>query len=162
MPDAPTPTAPAAETVAADDHGLIPSPFRPVNDTNDLLNTTDAAVWAATFAKILREKGYKNDDWEGWLVGWFANAMGAMEMALYAQGRLVDSRIPIPDGWDPDVVLADAKDLLDLLVALAGGASMCWEYMEFVGRFKEEQAIALVNAVMERLNQRYEITEVGQ
>lgn len=158
MPDAPTPTAPAAETVAADTP--LSSAFRPLEDTNDLFNTTDAAVWAATFCKMVREGKDATD--EGWLVGWFANAMGAVEAALYAQGRLVDSRIPIPDGWDPDVVLADAKDLLDLLVALAGGASMCWEYMEFVGRFKEEQAIALVNAVMERLNQRYEITEVGQ
>jgi hypothetical protein len=34
----------------------------------------DAAKWAAEFRKIAIKLGYSNMD-EGWLIGWFANAI---------------------------------------------------------------------------------------
>jgi len=35
----------------------------------------DAAKWAAEFCKIARDKGHTLD--EGWMLGWFANAIEA-------------------------------------------------------------------------------------
>lgn len=47
----------------------------------DLHATTDAAVWASEFNKVAQQLGYSPMD-EGWLIGWFANAMFAQEMAI--------------------------------------------------------------------------------
>lgn len=38
---------------------------------------TDAAKWAAAFKQTATKLGYSDMD-EGWLIGWFANAMMAM------------------------------------------------------------------------------------
>lgn len=38
-----------------------------------LYATDDAAVWAEEFCKVARERGHDLD--EGWVIGWFANAM---------------------------------------------------------------------------------------
>jgi hypothetical protein len=43
--------------------------------------TTDAAVWASEFNSVAQRLGYSPMD-EGWLIGWFANAMFAQEMAI--------------------------------------------------------------------------------
>ena len=47
----------------------------------DLQATTDAAVWAIEFNSVAQRLGYSPMD-EGWLIGWFANAMFAKEMAI--------------------------------------------------------------------------------
>jgi len=39
----------------------------------DLLQTTDAVIWAREFSRIARAKGYAVD--EEWMVTWFANAI---------------------------------------------------------------------------------------
>lgn len=41
---------------------------------NRLYATDSAAVWAAEFRKTALELGYSDMD-EGWLIGWFANAI---------------------------------------------------------------------------------------
>jgi|Laugrespbdmm15sd_2_1035082.scaffolds.fasta_scaffold16843_6 hypothetical protein len=50
-------------------------------DELDLNATTDAAVWASEFNSVAQRLGYSPMD-EGWLIGWFANAMFAQEMAI--------------------------------------------------------------------------------
>ncbi len=50
-------------------------------DKLDLQATTDAAVWASEFNQTAQRLGYSPMD-EGWLIGWFANAMLAKEMAI--------------------------------------------------------------------------------
>ena len=50
-------------------------------DELDLHATTDAALWASEFNKVAQRLGYSPMD-EGWLIGWFANAMFAQEMAI--------------------------------------------------------------------------------
>jgi hypothetical protein len=127
-------------------------PFVPVHDTNDLLSTNDAAVWAATFAKILREKGYENDDWEGWLVGWFANAMQAHEGVLRSRGKLYESRIPIPDGYDFSRFFDDADNIITLIYEIVGAGSVCWEHTEFTGIFQDERAVEVAEAALKRLH----------
>lgn len=47
----------------------------------ELLETTDARVWADEFNKIAVKLGYPKMN-DGWLIGWFANAMFAQEMAI--------------------------------------------------------------------------------
>ena len=48
----------------------------------DLLQTTDAMVWAKEFVRICKTAGWTLEDIDkGLMVGWFANAMGAQEMA---------------------------------------------------------------------------------
>jgi hypothetical protein len=49
-------------------------------DEINLLQTTDAMIWAEEFCRIYHNG--KHDIEPGWLVGWFANAMLAQEMAL--------------------------------------------------------------------------------
>lgn len=39
-----------------------------------LHSTTDAAVWAEEFMKVVNKLEIKGID-EGWMIGWFANAM---------------------------------------------------------------------------------------
>jgi hypothetical protein len=46
----------------------------------ELLDTTDARVWADEFNKRAINLGYPKMD-DGWLIAWFANAMFAQEMA---------------------------------------------------------------------------------
>jgi hypothetical protein len=46
----------------------------------ELLETTDARIWAEEFNKVAIKLGYPKMD-EGWLIAWFANAMCAQEMA---------------------------------------------------------------------------------
>jgi hypothetical protein len=48
----------------------------------NLLETTDAMVWAEEFVRIKIKQGWTwTDIDEGLMVGWFANAMAAQEMA---------------------------------------------------------------------------------
>ncbi len=48
----------------------------------DLLQTNDAAVWAAEFERCKRKNGWTIDDIdEGLMIGWFANAMAAQEFS---------------------------------------------------------------------------------
>lgn len=150
MPDTPTTPPPVEdETVAVKGAGW---PFIPANDTNDLLNTNDAAVWAATFAKILREKGYENDDWEGWLVGWFANAMFAQEAALRQRGRIYDPEIDIPEEVREDL-FDNAGDVTSLIYQLVGAGSVCWEHMEFTGIFQDQRAVQVAEMALKRLHE---------
>lgn len=51
----------------------------------------DAAAWAAEFRKTALVLGYSDMD-EGWLVGWFANAMMAEYDALHRADHLLDLR----------------------------------------------------------------------
>jgi hypothetical protein len=51
----------------------------------------DGKKWAEEFCKIARDKGHDLD--EGWMIGWFANAI----MAGYDKGRGI-SPIILPDG----------------------------------------------------------------
>lgn len=142
-----TPTLASGEDVA----GIL-NPFQPVNNTNDLLATNDAAVWAATFAKILREKGYENDDWEGWLVGWFANAMFAQESVLRTHGRLYDPEIDVPNDVRADL-FDDCDSVKSLVYQLVGAGSVCWEYMEFTGVFQDQRAVQVAEQGLKRLEQ---------
>ena len=57
----------------------------------DLHATTDAAVWASEFNSAARRLGYSAMD-EGWLIGWFANAMFAKEMAIRRVKEVRDKR----------------------------------------------------------------------
>lgn len=54
-----------------------------------LLNTVDAMVWAEEFDKLFqvvsREDSDPVDDGPGLMVGWFANAMAAQEIALQSR-----------------------------------------------------------------------------
>jgi hypothetical protein len=50
-------------------------------DKLDLHATIDASVWASEFNRIAQKLGYSPMD-EGWLIGWFANAMLAQEMVI--------------------------------------------------------------------------------
>lgn len=49
--------------------------------TQRLYATTDAMVWAQEWCKIAREIQARGDEIidEGWMVGWFANAMCVAE-----------------------------------------------------------------------------------
>ncbi len=53
--------------------------MRAQQTTGRLLGTTDAAVWASEFMRIKHEIETANDgrltDDEGWMIGWFANAI---------------------------------------------------------------------------------------
>lgn len=62
-------------------------------DDGELLNSMgiDAQKWAEEFCRIARDKGHNLD--EGWIVGWFANAI----MAGYDKGSGV-SVVALPDG----------------------------------------------------------------
>ena len=54
----------------------------------------DGSRWAAEFCKIARDKGHDLD--EGWMLGWFANAI----MAGYDRGRGISvSRLPDGSGF---------------------------------------------------------------
>lgn len=57
----------------------------------EFVNSTDAMVWARAFCSRVRT-GLDATD-EGWLVGWFANAMAAQERAL----QVVPARIASDD-----------------------------------------------------------------
>lgn len=53
-----------------------------VEDNIDLLGTADAMIWAEEFVKTCRKyeiDPVNGDDPEGFMVGWFANAMAAQE-----------------------------------------------------------------------------------
>ena len=53
-------------------------------EETELLQTTDAMVWAKEFCErfnIYQEPGGVIEDGPGLMVGWFANAMAAQEMA---------------------------------------------------------------------------------
>ena len=54
-----------------------PVPGRALSDV-DLLDTTDAAIWAREFCRIASNLGHEGID-EGWMVTWFASAMAAQE-----------------------------------------------------------------------------------
>lgn len=149
MADSTAPTTTTPEDTSAVAVGW---PFIPVNDTNDLLGTNDAPVWAASFAKILREKGYENDDWEGWLVGWFANAMQAHEFWLRTHGRLYDPEIDVPDAVSPDL-FDQADSVKSVIYQLVGAGSVCWEYMEFTGVFQDQRAVQVAEQGLNRLAQ---------
>lgn len=60
---------------------------------SQLLATTDAAVWAEQFCLIAKDLGLEGID-EGWMIGWFANAMAAQEMAMRSQTLPADFRFP--------------------------------------------------------------------
>ena len=60
---------------------------------SQLLATTDAAVWAEQFCLIAKDLGLEDID-EGWMIGWFANAMAAQEMAMRSQTLPADFRFP--------------------------------------------------------------------
>jgi hypothetical protein len=60
-----------------------------------LLSTTDASVWAREFCAIAGTLGHPNID-EGWMIGWFANAMAAQKMAMTSQVQPADFRVPMP------------------------------------------------------------------
>ncbi|MEO0975982.1 MAG: hypothetical protein AAFY24_01935 [Pseudomonadota bacterium] len=60
-----------------------------------LLSTTDAAVWAREFCATAESLGHKDID-ESWMIGWFANAMAAQEMAMQRQTEPADFRVPMP------------------------------------------------------------------
>lgn len=57
----------------------------------DLLRAlgTDASKWAAAFNQTAVKIGYHPMD-EGWLIGWFANAI----MAQYDECRRLETQIP--------------------------------------------------------------------
>lgn len=91
-----------------------------MNELNiKLLGTNDAMVWAEEFVKTMqRNKWEPNDIDEGLMVGWFANAMVAQEMATektktleselsryitcaYShEGQFLDHFFPIEEGID--------------------------------------------------------------
>lgn len=50
---------------------------------------TDAAIWAAEFNKIAAQLGYSRMD-EGWLIGWFANAIEAGRSAGIQYQQVAD------------------------------------------------------------------------
>jgi hypothetical protein len=82
--------------------------------TEKLHSTTDAMVWAKEFCRILRENDIRLEDIdEGWMVGWFANAMVTQEAETRREdtdrGELRETLISIAtarqeaDDWDyPD------------------------------------------------------------
>ena len=87
-------------------------------EDGELLNYMgdDAAKWAAEFCKIARDKGLDID--EGWMLGWFANAiehsnlvrmkrLGAQDAAFRAASMAQD-RLKVPG--DPDGIDTFATD----------------------------------------------------
>lgn len=63
-------------------------------DGPDLLNACrdDAAKWAAAFRQTAVKLGYSDMD-EGWLIGWFANAIEHSHDVRHGTGPVV-----LPDG----------------------------------------------------------------
>lgn len=49
-------------------------------DPNKLLETNDAHTWAREFCRINGKDLRPGIDWEGVMIGWFANAFAAQEM----------------------------------------------------------------------------------
>ena len=76
----------------------------------DLSATTDAAVWASEFSKVAQQLGYSPMD-DGWLIGWFANAMFAQEMAIrrakepQLQWKQYPQEVPPEDAIGEDFVV---------------------------------------------------------
>lgn len=101
----------------------FPTPTDPVRDgtevpTVDLHATNDASVWAAEFVRLFPH--YNAD--ESNMIGWFANAMAAQEMAMTqnesdpvrdAAGELLEAldnlTIALAMGWDTDGVIEAAR-----------------------------------------------------
>jgi hypothetical protein len=59
-------------------------------DLNRKLETTDAMVWAEEWCKIATKIAIREQTWvalvdEGWMVGWFANAIERGRTAGYHQ-----------------------------------------------------------------------------
>ena len=49
---------------------------------HELLQTNDAAVWARAFMRIVTESPDPFEVDEGFMIGWFANAMEAQRLAM--------------------------------------------------------------------------------
>ena len=85
---------------------------------SQLLATTDAAVWAEQFCLIAKDLGLEGID-EGWMIGWFANAMAAQEMAMRSQTLPADFRFPESpqdtDSTETDDDLPTAEDVRGIL-----------------------------------------------
>lgn len=102
-----------------------------------LQETDDAAVWARAWcstASYLQTQGVRLVD-EGWMVGWFANAIETAK------------RIEVER-------LADSDEFKSAVFQALGAASVCWESMSGTGVFQSDQAKALgdefIAAVRER------------
>jgi hypothetical protein len=92
-------------------------------DTEDMaalhrkLETTDAMVWAQEWCKVARQIATREQSWaalddEGWMVGWFANAImrgydegvrkeaAKTSEALTEQARLRDLLVKLERRWE--------------------------------------------------------------
>jgi hypothetical protein len=49
---------------------------------HELLQTNDAAVWARAFMRVVLAKDTPSVIDEGFMIGWFANAMEAQRLAM--------------------------------------------------------------------------------
>lgn len=149
-------TTPKVTKEAEDTTASVDQHFRAV-DPSQLSGEPEASVWAATFVKTLKaqdDPATAAQD-EGWLVGWFASAMMAWETELERQGRLVESQVPIPDGWNTDNLFTekDTPDIISLVYQLVGAGSVCWEHMEFTGIFDDRKAVMVAEAGIKRLKE---------
>jgi hypothetical protein len=78
------PRAPAAETAEQSDADVI------------RLCGDDAAAWAAEFCKTAKKLGYGDID-EGWMIGWFANAIET------AHDKRVARAVPAAETAEPEL-----------------------------------------------------------
>lgn len=67
---------------------------RNVMTTSELLASIDCRDWAREFNKMAVKLGYSEMD-EGWLIGWFSNAMCA-RMDYDARSRAQEQPLPLP------------------------------------------------------------------
>lgn len=91
----------------------------------------DAVVWAAEFARQVRSQYGVGLD-EGWLIGWFANAMETAK-------RLDRVRF------------AESETCRTVVGQALGAASACWERVDRAGVFQADTAVGYVDDVMRYL-----------
>ncbi len=93
-----------------DSYGVVTS-----NQLHDKLhNTIDASVWAAEFRQIALGLGYSDMD-EGWLIGWFANAiMTGWDFKYRYDEDNNYTQSDVDDAWNDGIAEGKRQTLLSL------------------------------------------------
>ena len=105
----------------------------------DLLNTIDAAKWAATFVETFPEANY------GTMIGWFANAIET--------GRS-HPRARTEAGPREDYTIGDETDVATVVFTALGAASMAWQYPYDGGVFESDYCKSIGDALVAFINER--------
>lgn len=125
--------------------------FRRLRREAVLRQSTDAAVWAHEWCEVATEivvagNGREVID-EGWMIGWFANAIEtAKDHAITAERAARAGEPPACPHWG-----IDADHLRTVIGETIGEASMQWEHVERAGIFDSTEAAALLDRTLEKL-----------